>query len=353
MISNRLWKILVTFKSCKTLSATAERLFVSQPSISSSMKMLEKELGVQLFDRSKNKIVLNEVGLEAAQLAEDYLKREDFMVRQIQEKAWQMRTLTVASYIFNLRKDLVSRLSVLFPERNIISEQLSSEQLPLGLLQGRFDYIITEYEIDEPNVCCVPYVTDKLWIRLNKNDPLAHKRSIDINDLKNEKILLWAQSGFWASYIRKQYGQIVQLRGIAPDDHRNGAAVLLRHALFQRGIDLHALVAQRPGREDLPAHDALEDESRRRMETVGRIQKQRRNGGRNEHDNDPEYASGDVLAADGFGEQAPHELFRRRDQLPDPHDRVRDAVRVAEQQIDKKADQQRDEMVHRFFTPAW
>lgn len=139
MISNRLWKILVTFKSCKTLSATAERLFVSQPSISSSMKMLEKELGVQLFDRSKNKIVLNEVGLEAAQLAEDYLKREDFMVRQIQEKAWQMRTLTVASYIFNLRKDLVSRLSVLFPERNIISEQLSSEQLPLGLLQGRFD----------------------------------------------------------------------------------------------------------------------------------------------------------------------------------------------------------------------
>ena len=71
MISNRLWKILVTFKSCKTLSATAERLFVSQPSISSSMKMLEKELGVQLFDRSKNKIVLNEVGLEAAQLAED------------------------------------------------------------------------------------------------------------------------------------------------------------------------------------------------------------------------------------------------------------------------------------------
>lgn len=71
MISNRLWKILVTFKSCKTLSATAERLFVSQPSISSSMKMLEKELGVQLFDRSKNKIGLNEVGLEAAQLAED------------------------------------------------------------------------------------------------------------------------------------------------------------------------------------------------------------------------------------------------------------------------------------------
>ena len=255
MISNRLWKILVTFKSCKTLSATAERLFVSQPSISSSMKMLEKELGVQLFDRSKNKIVLNEVGLEAAQLAEDYLKREDFMVRQIQEKAWQMRTLTVASYIFNLRKDLVSRLSVLFPERNIISEQLSSEQLPLGLLQGRFDYIITEYEIDEPNVCCVPYVTDKLWICLNKNDPLAHKRSIDINDLKNEKILLWAQSGFWASYIRKQYGQIVKLITVSGEQEYYD----LIDALDIRAFILDTTLSSAPNRQNRHIYVPLSD----------------------------------------------------------------------------------------------
>lgn len=255
MISNRLWKILVTFKSCKTLSATAERLFVSQPSISSSMKMLEKELGVQLFDRSKNKIVLNEVGLEAAQLAEDYLKREDFMVRQIQEKAWQMRTLTVASYIFNLRKDLVSRLSVLFPERNIISEQLSSEQLPLGLLQGRFDYIITEYEIDEPNVCCVPYVTDKLWICLNKNDPLAHKRSIDINDLKNEKILLWAQSGFWASYIRKQYGQIVQLITVSGEQEY----YYLIDAFDIRAFILDTTLSSAPNRQNRHIYVPLSD----------------------------------------------------------------------------------------------
>lgn len=255
MISNRLWKILVTFKSCKTLSATAERLFVSQPSISSSMKMLEKELGVQLFDRSKNKIVLNEVGLEAAQLAEDYLKREDFMVRQIQEKAWQMRTLTVASYIFNLRKDLVSRLSVLFPERNIISEQLSSEQLPLGLLQGRFDYIITEYEIDEPNVCCVPYVTDKLWIRLNKNDPLAHKKRIGINDLKNEKILLWAQSGFWASYIRKQYGKIVQLITVSDEQEYYD----LIDAFDIRAFILDTTLSSAPNRQNRHIYVPLSD----------------------------------------------------------------------------------------------
>ena len=211
MISNRLWKILVTFKSCKTLSATAERLFVSQPSISSSMKILEKELGVQLFDRSKNKIVLNEVGLEAAQLAEDYLKREDFMVRQIQEKAWQMRTLTVASYISNLRKDLVSRLSVSFPKETSSPSSFPANNCRWGFYRGDLTMSSPNMKSTSRTSAAFPTSPINSAIRLNKNDPLAHKKRIDINDLKNEKILLWAQSGFWASYIRKQYGQIIQL----------------------------------------------------------------------------------------------------------------------------------------------
>ena len=108
--------------------------------------MPEKELGVQLFDRSKNKIVLNEVGLEAAQLAEDYLKREDFMVRQIQEKAWQMRTLTVASYIFNLRKDLISLISAplfsipRFPLRPSVRASMPMFRSPTPQRRKHFTY---------------------------------------------------------------------------------------------------------------------------------------------------------------------------------------------------------------------
>ena len=110
MISNRLWEILVMFKSCKTLSATAEKLYVSQPSLSASVKQLEKELGVQLFTRTKNRIMLNEVGVEAANLAEEYLKQEDFIIRMIQEKARQLSTITVASYTANLRNMFIRKL---------------------------------------------------------------------------------------------------------------------------------------------------------------------------------------------------------------------------------------------------
>ena len=44
------------------ISEAAESLFISAPALSTSVARLEKELGVKLFDRTNNKIVLNRQG---------------------------------------------------------------------------------------------------------------------------------------------------------------------------------------------------------------------------------------------------------------------------------------------------
>ena len=47
----------------KTLTLAAEKLHLTQPSLSRSMQKLEGILGVSLFDRQKNRIILNENGV--------------------------------------------------------------------------------------------------------------------------------------------------------------------------------------------------------------------------------------------------------------------------------------------------
>lgn len=44
------------------ISLAAQKLFVSAPAVSIAIANLEKELGTKLFDRSNNKIILNEQG---------------------------------------------------------------------------------------------------------------------------------------------------------------------------------------------------------------------------------------------------------------------------------------------------
>ena len=62
---------LAAIADAGTISAAAEELNISQPALSRSVQKLEEELGVRLFDRSKNKITLNETG----ELAVEYARK--------------------------------------------------------------------------------------------------------------------------------------------------------------------------------------------------------------------------------------------------------------------------------------
>ena len=62
MIEIYLLEQLEAFARCGTLSGAAEELHLSQPTLTRSMKKLEELIGVPLFERQKNKLVLNENG---------------------------------------------------------------------------------------------------------------------------------------------------------------------------------------------------------------------------------------------------------------------------------------------------
>ena len=74
---------LVAFADCGRLSKAAEKLNISQPTITRTIQHLEEEFGVPLFDRGKNHIALNETGQRAVEHARALLKSADQAVKDI------------------------------------------------------------------------------------------------------------------------------------------------------------------------------------------------------------------------------------------------------------------------------
>lgn len=60
---------LIAFDRYKTLSLAAKELHISQPVLTRSMQKLEETLDITLFERTKNRISLNETGLLAVELS--------------------------------------------------------------------------------------------------------------------------------------------------------------------------------------------------------------------------------------------------------------------------------------------
>lgn len=78
-------KYVLTLAETKSFSAAAERLFVTQPSLSQYIAKIEKQLGTILFDRTTKPISLTENGKKYVGTAQQILTLEKELIQQINE----------------------------------------------------------------------------------------------------------------------------------------------------------------------------------------------------------------------------------------------------------------------------
>ena len=80
------------------LSRTAEKLMISPPSLSSTIKKLENELGVQLFDRSHQQMRLNQNGQLFYRYVQNALNSLDYGVTALRQTGRPVRKIAMTSY---------------------------------------------------------------------------------------------------------------------------------------------------------------------------------------------------------------------------------------------------------------
>ena len=188
MIEIYLLEQLCAFAEHGTLSKAAESLHISQPALSRSMKKIEEELGVSLFERDKAKIRLNETGELAARLASELLSLNNGLVRRIKAFDRSQRSISVGACAPYPMNALMPLLQEYFGGMLITSELTELDDIESGLLDNTYQIGILNKPTD---------VSEHLYISVPKTHRLADRKYVKYEDFDGERFLLFEHIGFW------------------------------------------------------------------------------------------------------------------------------------------------------------
>ena len=148
----------------KTGSAAAQSLYITQPSLSARLKVLEKEVGAQLFYRRKGsrEMVLTSAGQDFYQLAVQY----EALICRMRRLGQQQKTTLRVSCFNSLGTYLLPAVYQLFLQTNPhISLQMQDMEIAAAsqsILQGKTDLAFTAGHISNNQLHAIPAFSEPM-----------------------------------------------------------------------------------------------------------------------------------------------------------------------------------------------
>lgn len=195
---------LVTFKELGTLSKVAEQFLISTPSLSRSMQHLEEDFGVTLFERSVNRISLNETGERAVQVARRILETSQQAIQEVRDFDQSLKTITVTSVAPAPLWSLLPILTSLYPDKQIKHKICSTSQVLEVIEENTTDIAVLPFSFEGHSIDSLPYLKESLDIVVPLDHALAKETSISFSDIDGYNFLLMNQIGFWNDLVQEK-----------------------------------------------------------------------------------------------------------------------------------------------------
>ncbi|MBR6889828.1 MAG: LysR family transcriptional regulator, partial [Clostridia bacterium] len=165
---------------------------------------LEDIIGVKLFERTKNRVHLNENGRLAAECARQILMQEQDMVNRVRALDRSSRMLAVGMISPGPMMELNPLLSSLYPDMTIASELRTEEELLEGLNQGIYQMIILNHKLEDDGLSCHPCGTERLLFAVPPEHRIAGMKECSFKDMDGESFLMASEVGYWDHIVRQQ-----------------------------------------------------------------------------------------------------------------------------------------------------
>ncbi|MCD8301381.1 MAG: LysR family transcriptional regulator [Clostridiales bacterium] len=185
---------------CSNYMEAADRLFINQSNLSKHIISMEKELGVQLFDRTSRKVVLTRFGNLMIPYAQAISSAQVDYESAINNEREAMRGRVTVGTISGISQYHISEILQAYEEsvKNGYIRLLENDtkDMILQVRQGKYDAAFAMLPDDTPipdGMEYIPYLRDTLLAIFPVDHPLAAQEIIHLNQLKDETFILMTE----------------------------------------------------------------------------------------------------------------------------------------------------------------
>lgn len=177
-----------------SFSRAAEKLFRTQPAISSQIRALEEDIGARLFDRTGGRVTLTSGGKLFLEYAEETLQARRNIVRALAEMSRTPRGELVvsaneATYLYILPQ-VFAQFKSKYPRVSVSIARNKRSRTLEAVLAQEVDFGVTTQPINDPRLTIVPVHKDEMVVVTPVGHPLTVRRSAQLVDIATFSLIL-------------------------------------------------------------------------------------------------------------------------------------------------------------------
>ena len=196
---------VVAVDSFRHFASAAAHCYITQPTLSMQINKLEQELGLKIFDRSKQPVIPTEAGKEIITEARKILAGKDMIREMVDNRkgilSGELRIgiiPTLAPYLLPL---FVQPFTKLYPNVKLIVTELVTEMIITRLREGRIDAGLLVTPLLEKGIKEYPLFYEELLVYVSRNNEAYKKNYVLAKDIDPNKLWLLEEGHCFRSQI--------------------------------------------------------------------------------------------------------------------------------------------------------
>ena len=165
----------------KSFTKAAQKLYISQPSLSVMVKKAEEELGASIFDRSASTLKLTDEGKAFIEYIQQILQNEETLSKKLADirniSTGKLRVGGSNCVLSSIMPQIIKQIQSQHPgiEFELVEER--SFSLRKLLEDGNLDLVIDSFDTDENPFSCYKLFSERILLAVSSDDPINKKLS--------------------------------------------------------------------------------------------------------------------------------------------------------------------------------